>query len=211
MASVRPVRSSRSGPGIRNDLFVPGRKVVPSAVPPSFGDAALRDRRAPSLARRPIGAARYRWRSAPEPSDVHGAWAPVRVRSGGSRVHSLPSSLRFPPATGSLCRRAKGTRPVHCPFFAMWPGVWAGDPEASSRTARAGGQRLEAAARDDRQRRVAGKRRIGSGPLTEHEPRPAPALDRARVDARVAESRGDAALSRVAHQRQPGSASSSAA
>src|SRR4029077_8687758 len=29
----------------RNDHFVPGRKVVPSAVPPSFGDAALRDRR----------------------------------------------------------------------------------------------------------------------------------------------------------------------
>ena len=26
---------------IRNDLIVPGRKVVPSAVPPSFGDAAL--------------------------------------------------------------------------------------------------------------------------------------------------------------------------
>ena len=42
-----------------------------------------------------------------------------RVRSGGSRVHSLPSSLRFPPATGSLCRRSTGTRPVHSPFFVM--------------------------------------------------------------------------------------------
>ena len=31
----------RSASRIRNDLIVPGRKVVPSAVPPSFGDAAL--------------------------------------------------------------------------------------------------------------------------------------------------------------------------
>ena len=40
----------------------------------------------------------------------------ARVRSGGSRVHSLPPSLRFAPATGSLCRRATGTRPVHSPY-----------------------------------------------------------------------------------------------
>jgi len=37
----------------------------------------------------------------------------LAVRSGGSRVHSPPPSLRFPPATGSLCRRSTGTRPVH--------------------------------------------------------------------------------------------------
>jgi len=37
----------------------------------------------------------------------------LAVRSGGSRVHSPPSSPRFPPATGSLCRRSTGTRPVH--------------------------------------------------------------------------------------------------
>ncbi|MES2210904.1 MAG: MarR family transcriptional regulator [Chloroflexota bacterium] len=42
--------------------------------------------------------------------------APLAVRSGGSRVHFLPPSLRFPPATGSLCRRSTGTRPVHCPY-----------------------------------------------------------------------------------------------
>jgi hypothetical protein len=29
------------GLGIKNDRSSPGRKVVPSAVPPSFGDAAL--------------------------------------------------------------------------------------------------------------------------------------------------------------------------
>jgi len=42
--------------------------------------------------------------------------APLAVRSGGSRVHFPPLSLRFPPATGSLCRRARGTRPVHSPY-----------------------------------------------------------------------------------------------
>ena len=41
------------------------------------------------------------------------------VRSGGSRVHSPPPSPRFPPATGSLCRRSTGTRPVHSPLFVM--------------------------------------------------------------------------------------------
>jgi hypothetical protein len=64
--------------------------------------------------------------------------ASVAVRSGGSRVHFLSLPLRFPPATGSLCRRATGTRPVHCPFFAMWPGVWAGAPEGVKRR-RSGG------------------------------------------------------------------------
>ena len=105
----------------RNDQFVPGRKVVPSAVPPSFGEAALRDRRA-------SGRSCDRCRSA-LPS-IAGALrrsllgsrrvaASLAVRSGGSRVHSLSSSLRFPPATGSLCRRSTGTRPVHRPFFVM--------------------------------------------------------------------------------------------
>ena len=47
------------------------------------------------------------------------------VRSGGSRVHFPPSSSRLAPAAGSLDRRATGTRPVHSPFFVMWPGVWA--------------------------------------------------------------------------------------
>ncbi len=47
------------------------------------------------------------------------------VRSGGSRVHFPSSSSRLAPAAGSLDRRATGTRPVHSPFFVMWPGVWA--------------------------------------------------------------------------------------
>ncbi len=40
----------------------------------------------------------------------------LTVRSGGSRVHSPPPSPRFPPATGSLCRRSTGTRPVRSPY-----------------------------------------------------------------------------------------------
>ncbi len=58
-----------------------------------------------------------------------------RVRSGGSRVHSPSSSSRLAPAAGSLGRRATGTRPVHSPFFVMWPGVWAGPADAVKRPA----------------------------------------------------------------------------
>src|SRR5436190_1711153 len=47
--------AGRSGRN-QNDLSSPGRKVEPSAVPPLFGDAALRDRRAP----RTIGGQRIR-------------------------------------------------------------------------------------------------------------------------------------------------------
>ena len=47
--------------------------------------------------------------------EVRGSRRSLAVRSGGSRVHSPPPSLRFPPATGSLCRRSTGTRPVHRP------------------------------------------------------------------------------------------------
>ena len=96
---------------------------MPSAVPPSFGVCRTRcdrrtrgvstaaDRRCPiSLA---LCAGAY-WRP---------RLPPPRVRSGGSRVHSLSSSSRLAPAAGSLGRRATGTRPVHSPFFVMWPGV----------------------------------------------------------------------------------------
>jgi hypothetical protein len=117
-----------SRPGIRNDLR-PGTKGRAFRGATLFRRCRtlLTDGRS-SLARRPpIGAARYRWRSAPEPT------GDVRVRSGGSRVHSPPSSLRFPPATGSLCRRATGTRPVQSPLFVMWPGVY-GRLAAPSRT-----------------------------------------------------------------------------
>ena len=77
-----------------------------------------------------IGAARYRWRSAPEPTDACGV--PLRVRSGGSRVHSPSSPSRLAPTAGSLVRRATDTRPVHSPLFVMWRGVWAGCFAASS-------------------------------------------------------------------------------
>ena len=72
---------------IRKRPVVPGRKVVPSAVPPSFGDAALRDRRvaAGRSSVPPIGAALYRWRSAPEPTGI----APRR-RCAHRSVRRLP-------------------------------------------------------------------------------------------------------------------------
>ncbi len=80
--------------------------------------------------RHSIGAALYRWRSAPEPTDACGI--PLRVRSGSSRVHSPSSPSRLAPTAGSLVRRATGTRPVHSPLFVMWPGVWAGCSASSS-------------------------------------------------------------------------------
>ena len=87
-----------------------------------------------------IGAALYRWRSAPEPTGS--AAVPRSVRSGGSRVHSLSSSPRFPPATGSLCRPLDGyssrslpaLRDVAGRMAGCGPGVKGGRP--ASRTAR---------------------------------------------------------------------------
>ena len=101
----RHVRGLRAAPapGNQNDLSSPGRKVEPSAVPPSFGDAALRDRRA-ALRRRsalPCIAGALR-------RSLLATGRSRRVRSGGSRVHSSSPSPRFPPATGSLCRRLDG-------------------------------------------------------------------------------------------------------
>jgi hypothetical protein len=66
----------------------------------------------------PIGAARYRWRPAPEPTG--GPWKPG-VRSGGSRVHSLPPPRQLPPTAGSLRRRPGGTRPDHSPYSECGP------------------------------------------------------------------------------------------
>jgi len=85
---------------------------------------------------RSIGAALYRWRSAPEPTGrprrVRGPHLrprpPPRVRSGGSRVHSPPPPSRLAPAAGSLDWRSTGTRPDRCPC-----SVVAGSMEAASR------------------------------------------------------------------------------
>ena len=81
-----------------------------------------------------------------------------RVRSGGSRVHSPSSSSRLAPAAGSLGRRATGTRPVHSPFFVMWPGVWAGPADGVKRPA----ARVAAPRAELRSRRSAARAAAGS-------------------------------------------------
>ncbi len=53
---------------------------MPSAVPPSFGDAALHMTDGPGVATLPIGATLYRWRSAPEPTGACGDAASRSVR-----------------------------------------------------------------------------------------------------------------------------------
>ena len=75
---------------------------MPSAVPPSFGDAALRDRRvvAGPLPRPPIGAALYRWRSAPEPTGS----AP-RCRVARRSVRRLPGPFAAAVAPVSTSHR----------------------------------------------------------------------------------------------------------
>ncbi len=107
---------------------------MPSAVPPSFGVCRTHRDRRPGDIPLAIGAARYRWRSAPEPTGLVGGLVAriPRVRSGGSRVHSPPPSPRFPPTTGSLCRRSTGTRPVHSPYSYQWRGWWQDTARASS-------------------------------------------------------------------------------
>ncbi len=57
----------------------------------------------------PIGAALYRWRSAPEPTGE--PWK-LAVWSGGSRVHSLSSPPQLPPTAGSLRRRREVLVPI---------------------------------------------------------------------------------------------------
>ena len=148
---------------------------MPSAVPPSFGDAALRDRRPgyPVVGRVP-------WRSALP--CIAGALRRsllgiTPVRSGGSRVHSPPPSPRFPPATGSLCRRSTGTRPVHSPLFVMSAEYGSGGVER---------QAWAAASRD---LRVRCGRRCSWGTLWRHP---------ARVLARVAP--GDASRPEMARR-----------
>jgi hypothetical protein len=87
------------------------------------------------MTRPTIGAARYRWRPAPEPirrppGDVV---ARPRVRSGGSRVHSPSSPSRLAPAAGSLDRRRDGYSSRSQPVFVMWRGVWPPRPRPVKR------------------------------------------------------------------------------
>ena len=122
LVASEAVRRSPAGSGESRTAYSSrGRKAVPSAVPPSFG--VCRTRVTDGTAPDPLIHCR---RSALP--DIAGALrrsllgiAPVR--SGGSRIHSPPASPRFPPTTGSLCRRATSTRSVHRPFFVMWTGV----------------------------------------------------------------------------------------
>ena len=86
---------SGRGPENQKRPIVPGRKVVPSAVPPSFGvcrthltDGSSDDPLDPSA---PIGAARYRWRSAPEPTGDRSRW--VRRLPGPFPAVAAPVSI----------------------------------------------------------------------------------------------------------------------
>ena len=169
---------------------------MPSAVPPSFGVCRTHRDRRPGGGPLAIGAARYRWRSAPEPTGVGGGLSArvLRVRSGGSRVHSPPPSPRFPPTTGSLCRRSTGTRPVHSPYSCQWRGWWQGRAPGVKRPVagtRPSGEvaRFEARATHDRQRRIAREPDIGRRSLAEPEDGAARRADHARVAAGATQAR----------------------
>jgi len=183
--------SARSAirPGNQKRPFVPGRKVVPSAVPPSFGDAALGDRQAaaPLVRSPPIGAALYRWRSAPEPTGSARVTAPLAVRSGGSRVHSPPSPLRFPPATGSLCRRFDGYSSRSQPALRDVAGSLGVAP---GRVNLAGEPGLEPGAGDHRQAGVSRESGVRSRALAQDEDRAAVVHDPPRMTAAVAQAGG---------------------
>src|SRR5215470_1411375 len=105
-ASLRPVvRAVR--PGNQKRPFVPGRKVVPSAVPPSFGDAALMTDGTLSL---PIGAALYRWRSAPEPTERYRRW--VRRLPGPFAAAVVPVSTSHRVSLPTLDGYSSRSQPV---------------------------------------------------------------------------------------------------
>jgi len=185
VASARPVRVRES----RNDHFVPGRKVVPSAVPPSFGDAALRDRRAirPLSRPAPIGAALYRWRSAPEPTGS----AP-RCRVTRRSVRRLPGPFAAVVAPVSTSHRI--SLPTLDGYSSRSQPVLrdVGREYGSGRSAASSAASLlddVPGAAEDRQVRVASERRVRSGELAEDEDGTAVALDPTSVSAVAAESR----------------------
>ena len=103
----------------------------------------LPDRRAGRSGRNrppPIGAARYRWRSAPEPSRRPRP-APPRVRSGGSRGHSLvvvvPARTNRRISGSTLDGYSSRSQPV----LRDVRGVWAAAPEGVKRPRAAPGGR----------------------------------------------------------------------
>ena len=126
----------------QNDHSSPGRKVVPSAVPPCFrrcrtlltgGPSRLRDDRSalPCIA----GALR---RSLLTSAALAASWF------GPEAPGAIPSSssLRLAPAAGSLDRHATGTRPVHSPSLRDVRGVWARAPRGVKHLDRTVGPRV---------------------------------------------------------------------
>ena len=151
---------------------------MPSAVPPSFGVCRThRDRRlgwSPTVA---IGAARYRWRSAPEPSGSTPWRSPFGPEAPGSIPCRRRSGSHQPP---DLCADvATGTRPVHRPYSVAWRGWWQGGRTPSRAAVRGccGWPRVVATTARDRQRRIARIRPIRPRPLAQHEPRSPARLD----------------------------------
>jgi hypothetical protein len=151
--------------------LVQGRKVDPSAVPPTFGNAALLadvgstlrvdlNRRFATISQSGdsrIGAALYRWRSAPEPTGE--PWK-LAVWSGGSRGHSLSSPHQLAPTAGSLRRR----REVLVPITARIR-MWRESTGTAASVSNAGrlGCALSAQVPSGRAREISGSRRRTAG------------------------------------------------
>ena len=104
----------------------------------------------------PIGAALYRWRSAPEPTGEPWKFA---VWSGGSRVHSLSSPPQLAPTAGSLRRRRELLVPITA-RIRMWRGVYGRIGAAVKRGVSADGTRDVRAKGRGRSRAIGGAGRI---------------------------------------------------
>jgi hypothetical protein len=146
----------------------------------------------------PIGAALYRWRSAPEPTGVA-----TRIRVGRRSVRRLPGPITVAAAPVSTSHRislptrdgySSRSQPVLRDVAGSMGGgprrrqasrVGRGDPRRS--VAVAARDRIEARASDDGQRWVPRERGVCPGALAEDEPRAAAADDQSCMDAPRAE------------------------
>jgi hypothetical protein len=126
-----------------------------------------------------IGAALYRWRSAPEPT---GWVAGAAVAFGPEAPGPIPCRRRpgFHQPPGLSADVSTGTRPVHCPFFVMWRGGWQAKGRASRVRGRPSSVRdlrralewFEAGAAEHRQVRVAREPRVRRRSLAQPERAP---------------------------------------
>ena len=101
---------------IKNDLRLRDERSCLPRCHPHSAMPHSRDRRAgPVSPPPPIGAALYRWRSAPEPTGVRGS---RRLAFGPEAPGSIPRRRRpgFHQPPGLSADAATGTRPVHSPF-----------------------------------------------------------------------------------------------